>query len=28
MLFETHPAPAWRIALADAWARRSGASRR
>ena len=21
MLFETHPAPAWRIAMADAWAR-------
>ncbi len=28
MLFETHPAPAWRIAMADAWARGSGAHRR
>ena len=26
MLFETHPAPAWRIAMADAWARGAGAT--
>jgi STE24 endopeptidase len=28
MLFETHPAPAWRVAMADAWARGSGATQR
>jgi STE24 endopeptidase len=28
MLFETHPAPAWRIAMADAWARGAGATQR
>ena len=28
MLFATHPAPAWRIAMADAWARGPGAQQR
>jgi STE24 endopeptidase len=28
VLFETHPAPAWRIAMAEAWARGPGAHQR